>query len=142
MRVLVLGMPRTGTDCKTSDSHKPKGAYTDLSLALKQALKSLGYNDVYHGYSTTLENARDCQIWLDACNAKFKAKGKPFGRDEFDQLLGHCQVLVSVNCSGRTNCEVQAVSDFPALAFAPELVKAYPEAKVILTIRDVDSWHE
>lgn len=31
--------------------------------------------------------------------------------------------------------------DWPAIAFAPELIATYPNAKVILTNRDVDSWH-
>lgn len=35
----------------------------------------------------------------------------------------------------------QAVCDWPACAFAKELIEAYPNAKVILTTRDVDSWH-
>lgn len=33
------------------------------------------------------------------------------------------------------------MTDFPAACFAPELVAAYPEAKVILTSRDVDAWY-
>lgn len=33
---------------------------------------------------------------------------------------------------------VQAVTDFPAVIFARELIDAYPEAKVILTNRNVD----
>jgi hypothetical protein len=34
----------------------------------------------------------------------------------------------------------QAVTDIPSVLFANELVKAYPEAKVVLTTRDIDSW--
>lgn len=30
----------------------------------------------------------------------------------------------------------------PAAYFAPELIKAYPDAKVILTVRDIDRWHK
>lgn len=29
----------------------------------------------------------------------------------------------------------------PAAYFAAELIQAYPEAKVILTVRDIDEWH-
>jgi hypothetical protein len=29
---------------------------------------------------------------MQALRAKFDGKGKPWGRKEFDQLLGHCQV--------------------------------------------------
>ncbi|KAL9622458.1 MAG: hypothetical protein Q9160_003134 [Pyrenula sp. 1 TL-2023] len=75
--------------------------------------------------SASVENPPDCLMWMDALTAKFDGKGS-FGREEWDALLGHCQ----------------AVSDWPAVAFAPELIAAYPEAKVILTTRDVDSWHK
>lgn len=44
--------------------------------------------------------------------------------EEFDAILGHCE----------------AVTDFPAAAFAPELVRAYPDAKVIMNTRNVDDW--
>jgi hypothetical protein len=44
---------------------------------------------------------------------------------DFDALLGH-----SV-----------AVTDAAASCFAPELIAAYPEAKVILNMRDLDKWH-
>ncbi|KAB8275360.1 hypothetical protein BDV30DRAFT_236727 [Aspergillus minisclerotigenes] len=52
--------------------------------------------------------------------------GKPFGRQEFDQVIGQSQALCG---------------DFPVACFGPELIKAYPEAKLILTYRDVDEWH-
>lgn len=65
-------------------------------------------------------------MWLKALQAKFHGRGKRFGREEFDQLLGHCQ----------------AVTDIPAACFAEELIEAYPNAKVILSYRDIDAWHE
>jgi hypothetical protein len=53
--------------------------------------------------------------------AKYEGVGKPFERADWDQLLGHCR----------------AVTDTPSTPFFyRELVEAYPEAKVILTIRD------
>ena len=36
----------------------------------------------------------------------------------------------------------QSVCDLPAIAFGPELMDAYPDAKIILTNRSVDSWHD
>lgn len=74
--------------------------------------------------SASVENPPDCLMWQDAFAAKYDGEGT-FGREQWDQLLGHCQ----------------AVCDWPAVAFAKELIEAYPEAKVILTTRDVDSWH-
>jgi hypothetical protein len=36
----------------------------------------------------------------------------------------------------------QAVTDAPAMCFGLELIDTYPEAKVVLTPRDVDEWYE
>lgn len=38
-------------------------------------------------------NVRDNKLWLDALAAKFEG-GEPFGKREWDQLLGHCQVTI------------------------------------------------
>ena len=65
-------------------------------------------------------------MWMEALRAKYDGIGTPYGRKEFDRLLGHCQ----------------AVSDIPAVVFSEELIRAYPEAKVVLTLRNVDAWHE
>ncbi|KAF7352154.1 hypothetical protein MVEN_01178600 [Mycena venus] len=69
------------------------------------ALEKLGYNETNHG-------------------STFFGKGKPYGRAEWDQLLGHCM----------------AVTDMPHVLFAEELIAAYPDAKVMLTTRDADRW--
>ncbi|KAM3066198.1 hypothetical protein ACMFMG_012141 [Clarireedia jacksonii] len=74
--------------------------------------------------SASTETPRDCEMWMCALRAKYDGIGN-FEKKDWDALLGHCQ----------------AVCDFPAAAFAPELIAAYPDAKVILTNRDVDSWH-
>ncbi|KAJ7455868.1 P-loop containing nucleoside triphosphate hydrolase protein [Mycena latifolia] len=96
MQVLALGFSRTGT------------------TSLRIALETLGYKETNHGPYQ----------WTEAINAKYHGKGKPYGRAEWDRLLGHCM----------------AVTDVPHILFAEELIDAYPEAKVILTTRDPDSW--
>lgn len=64
-------------------------------------------------------------MWIEAMEAKFKGIGKPYGKDQWDALLGHCQ----------------AVTDTPCVIFYKELLAAYPDAKVILTERDdVHQW--
>ncbi|KAI4278723.1 MAG: hypothetical protein L6R38_005178 [Xanthoria sp. 2 TBL-2021] len=73
--------------------------------------------------ANAMNNPKDNELWLDAINAKTQG-GKHFGREQWDQRLGHCQ----------------AVTDFPAALFAHELISAYPEAKVILSNRDVDQY--
>jgi len=91
---------------------------------MRAAMKELGYLDTYHMMSASIENPPDSLLWRDALAAKYDGVGT-FTRHDWDQLLGHCQ----------------AVCDWPAVAFADELIAAYPEAKVILTNRDVNSWH-
>ncbi|KAL9086976.1 MAG: hypothetical protein Q9159_003870 [Coniocarpon cinnabarinum] len=87
--------------------------------------QALTYLTLHRSMFSTLIDPCDNDMWLDAINGKFFG-GRPFSKTEWDQLLGHCQ----------------AVSDFPACAFAPELIKAYPDAKVILTNRPVDAWYK
>lgn len=38
--------------------------------------------------------------------------------------------------------DYDAVSDLPSAYFFRELAEAYPDSKIILTVRDVDSWYE
>jgi hypothetical protein len=91
---------------------------------MREAMKQLGYVDTYHMISASIENPPDALLWRSAFAAKY-SNGPAFTRADWDQLLGHCQ----------------AVCDWPAIAFAPELIAAYPEAKIILTNRDVESWY-
>ncbi|KAG4435468.1 hypothetical protein IFR05_009040 [Cadophora sp. M221] len=95
------------------------------TASMRTAMKELGYVDTYHMMNCSIENPPDALMWMDALAAKYDGIGAPFTRADWDQLLGNCQ----------------AVCDWPAVAFAKELIEAYPEAKVILTNRDVDSWH-
>ncbi|KXT01997.1 hypothetical protein AC578_6530 [Pseudocercospora eumusae] len=105
MEVLCLGFSRTGTE------------------SLCNALRTLGYNGVYHGYSEHGQ-AGDWAMWNKACMAKFRGVGK-FSNEDWDDLLGDYQV----------------VSDMPCILFARELIEAYPNAKVILSTRSFHSWH-
>jgi hypothetical protein len=41
--------------------------------------------------STSVENPPDALMWINAFEAKYYGKGN-FGREFWDQLLGHCQV--------------------------------------------------
>lgn len=108
MKVLVLGLSRTGTS------------------SLRQAFFDLGISDVYHFTSIVNENPPDAKLWVRALEWKLEDKGT-WTKGDWDALLGHCM----------------AVSDHPCLTFCDELLETYPDAKVILTVRDnVDVWHE
>ncbi|KAH8657969.1 putative NAD dependent epimerase/dehydratase [Xylariales sp. PMI_506] len=95
------------------------------TASMRAAMKQLGYVDTYHMMNASIENPPDALLWMDALKAKYDGVGRPFTRQDWDKLLGNCQ----------------AVCDWPAVAFAKELIEAYPEAKVVLTNRDVHSWH-
>ncbi|OBS25390.1 hypothetical protein FPOA_05923 [Fusarium poae] len=105
MRVLCLGQSRTGT------------------ATLFTALKQLGYNP-YHMSVAMGSPKTNFRLWREALDAKYHGRGKPWGREEFDKILG----------------SYDAVLEIPAICFAEELVASYPEAKVIVTQYDVDSW--
>ncbi|KAF4980004.1 hypothetical protein FZEAL_3866 [Fusarium zealandicum] len=107
MEVLALGMSRTGTS------------------SMQRALMILGYDDVYHGFAM-FSNICEVELWKEALRRKYEPQPgqKPLGRDDFDQLLGHCG----------------AICDYPANCFGPEMVSAYPDSKVVLVERDVDAW--
>ncbi|KAK5120464.1 hypothetical protein LTR85_006119 [Meristemomyces frigidus] len=58
---------------------------------------------------------------------KLDGKGT-FGKQEWDQLLGHCR----------------AVSELPCVLFSQELIEMYPEAKVVMTSppKGFDRWYQ
>ncbi|OLN83365.1 hypothetical protein CCHL11_03074 [Colletotrichum chlorophyti] len=116
MEVLCVGPPRSATE------------------SLQQALLTLGYNHTYHGWDLVYEDPPiPATGWVRLARKKwFGEGGTSSGNPEisaadFDELLGHCV----------------AVTDAAASCFAAEMIKAYPEAKVVLNVRrDLDAWHE
>lgn len=97
--------------------------------SLRAALLQLGYHHTYHGFDVILHPEDDI-TWhkLRLKREKVGPRGtKQLTAADFDTVIGHCA----------------AIADHVAAAFAPELIAAYPEAKVILNIRkDVDAWHK
>ena len=102
---------------------------------MKTALEILGI-PTYHGF-TIFGNPPDAKMWGEALDAKldnplhslYSSSPKPprppqLSRKDWDSLLGH----------------VSAVSDAPAAVLGPELIEAYPEAKVVLVKRDPEAW--
>ncbi|KAK3049572.1 hypothetical protein LTR09_009240 [Extremus antarcticus] len=109
MEVLSLGYSRTGT------------------MTMKAAFEILGY-PTWH-WVVAAENPPDLAMWAECLQTKYEPElhgnPKPFGRDEFDNLLGNWS----------------ACTDQPAAVMAEELVQAYPEAKVVLCERDTEKWY-
>ncbi|KAJ7460212.1 P-loop containing nucleoside triphosphate hydrolase protein [Mycena latifolia] len=93
------------------------------TTSLKKALEMLGYVRTNHGWDA-FATAEELELWITAVKAKFHEKGPAYGREEWDRLLGDCQ----------------AVADVPHILFAAELIAAYPDAKVVLNMRNPDTW--
>ncbi|KAF9885200.1 hypothetical protein FE257_000651 [Aspergillus nanangensis] len=113
MQVLAVGISRSATE------------------SLREALHILGYNHTHHGFDTILPPSslegtyRLLQKKYTTTDTVGRSTLK-LTADDLDTVLG--------NCVG--------VSDLIAAEFAPELIAAYPDAKVILNVRrNRDDWY-
>lgn len=97
------------------------------SASIAEALTILGYKNVHHGIKA-IDDPDSWKVISRAADATFPVlptyTGKPFTREQWDELYGTCE----------------AGTDMAAL-FATQLVDAYPEAKVILVVREFDKWY-
>lgn len=94
--------------------------------SITQALSMLGFDDVHHGVKYSWRR-KDWEILGRAADATFANlptyTGVPFTRAQWDELYG----------------EHDAAADVAAF-FGTTLVKVYPETKVLLVVRDFESW--
>ncbi|KAL9050520.1 MAG: hypothetical protein Q9162_006585 [Coniocarpon cinnabarinum] len=95
------------------------------TATMQAALGILGLR-CYHSTLWVSSNLGDTEMWQEAYDAKYWSKGTPYGRRELDELLHN----------------FHAVAEIPACSFVQELLEAYPEAKVILVERDIESWYK
>lgn len=86
------------------------------TMSLKVALEELGYGPCYHMVEV-FENPAHIELWNAAAHGDFVDWKKLFA--------GY-----------------KATVDWPAAAFYKELMEVYPEAKVLLTVRDPEQWYE
>lgn len=84
------------------------------TLSLKQALDDLGFGPTYH-MNEVFRNPEHAQLWLDYGES---------GTADWDALF----------------IDYQSCVDFPACCAWEDLYEKYPTAKVVLTVRDPDSW--
>jgi len=84
--------------------------------SLKRSLEMLGFSKCYH-MKELLTHPDQLPLWLELENT---------GSTDWDTLYNGFQGSV----------------DFPCYPFYKEHLKRYPDAKVILTTRDVDSWYK
>jgi len=85
------------------------------TASLKLALETLGFGPCYH-MSEVLANAGHLDLWNDAST----------GNPDWDAIFKN----------------YNSTTDFPACTYWRELSDYYPEAKVILSLRDAEKWFE
>ena len=85
------------------------------TLSLKFALEQIGFGPCYH-MTEALLNPRAPELWLRAAN------GNPDWEATFDGFASSV--------------------DFPGCTFWRELATFYPDAKVLLSVRDPEQWFE
>jgi hypothetical protein len=86
------------------------------TASLKLALEQLGFGPCHH-MEEVIKNPPDVPTWVAA------ARGEKIDWKTFLRGWG-------------------ATSDFPSALFYRELAETFPDAKVVLTVRDSDSWYE
>ena len=86
------------------------------TMSLKVALEELGFGPCYHMIEV-FEHPEHVSLWEAAI------RGEPL---DWEKIFGSYQAAV----------------DWPTAAFYKELMKVYPHAKVLLTIRDPEKWYE
>jgi Sulfotransferase domain len=86
------------------------------TMSLKDALQELGFDPCYHMIET-FERPDKCALWLQA---------EQGDQVDWRKLLAGYRATV----------------DWPGCRFYRQLMGVFPEAKVILTTRDPDSWYD
>jgi hypothetical protein len=86
------------------------------TLSLKTALERIGYGPCYHGIEALVAPERG-RHWLEQTQP---------GSHDWDRIFQGYRATV----------------DWPAAAFWRELVERYPDAKVVLSLRDADRWYD
>ena len=90
------------------------------TLSLKSALTQLYSGKCYHMMDVFAGDQEDINIWVKACKGQMKPQD---WRDYFEKK----NYITGV--------------DFPFSLFYKDIAKAYPEAKVVLSVRDPKTWH-
>jgi Sulfotransferase domain len=86
------------------------------TFSMKFALEHLGLGPCYHMSEVLAGARRNVPLWVDVVN----------GNADWDTIFeGY-----------------QSTTDYPACTYWRELAEHFPDAKVVLTIRDPDSWFD
>lgn len=62
----------------------------DSIAALADALTQLGISPIYH--MREVGKNKHQAAWIEAIEAKYEGQGEPYGREQFDKILGDFEV--------------------------------------------------
>lgn len=92
------------------------GLGRNATFSMKFALEELGFGGCHHMAEVFADARRQVPLWIEA------AAGSP----DWDEIFKG----------------FRSTADYPSASFWRELAAYYPQAKVVLTTRDPDSWFE
>lgn len=92
------------------------GLGRNATFSMKFALEALGFGPCHHMAEVFADGRRQVPLWTEA------SRGNP----DWDAIFEG----------------FRSTSDYPSASFWRELAEYYPDAKIVLTTRDADSWFE
>jgi len=87
----------------------------------KVALEILLKGPVYHMYEVIFSGNRDIDFWNELCK-------NPKTSEEWQKFYG--------------NNGYKGAVDYPSVLFYKEIAEAFPDSKVVLTVRDPEAWYK
>jgi len=92
------------------------GLGRNATFSMKFALERLGFGPCHHMSEVFADGRRQVPLWIEA------SRGNP----DWDAIFAN----------------FRSSSDYPSASYWRELAEYYPDAKVVLTTRDPDSWFD
>lgn len=122
-RVIGAGLPRTGT------------------ASLSRALEILYDGPVFHcGTQAILGPTVQITTWMDILRRWRQLAGRESDPPHLREAQAQAQAQAMLVALHRQLDGYVAVTDSPGAQLIPELMRLYPDAKVIVTVRDAVSW--
>ena len=80
----------------------PETLLTHDPAALADALEMLGFGAIYH--MREVRKNGHTAMWIEALEAKFEGKGKQYGKEEWDTLMGGFGVSCALFFATKFGC--------------------------------------
>lgn len=118
-----VSAPKPGAEMQVIGAGLPRTGTSSFNAALEILLDGPSYHG---GTQISMGSPTEIKSWIKVL--KYWNKGDPKDRDAMKELIRQ-------RLDGYS-----AVTDAPSTQLVPELLEIYPNAKVICTVRDPESW--